>query len=93
VQASAVLEQQPHRLALLKWVERSQVTGIGMAEPNAIPAGTDELGRLGSPARTTSAHPQGKVSQAGVKGHEERCKSLGTGMANPGLAADRHATA
>jgi hypothetical protein len=47
LRADAMLEQQAHLLLLLTWVDRAHIAGVGMAEPDAVPAVVHTLGQIG----------------------------------------------
>src|SRR5215207_4677621 len=92
VQTNAMLEQQPHLLLLLTWVDRAHIAGIGMTKPDAIPAGIHALGQIRLARQDDLAYPQGQVGEAGVGIHQEVVHVLGNRHAaschGSGLACD-----
>ena len=41
-----MFKEQPHRLPLLPWVDRAHIAGVGMPEPDAVPAAVHALGQI-----------------------------------------------
>jgi hypothetical protein len=66
VQANAVLEQQPHLLFLLTWVDRAHIASVGMTKSDAVPAEVHPFGQVGFASQDDLAHPQGQVGEVGV---------------------------